>query len=147
MSDTATIEVRKVHPDAVLPTRASRGAAGFDLTSTEDAVLAPGARALVGTGLAIALPDGYEMQIRPRSGLALKQGVTVLNAPGTVDSDYRGEVKVILVNLSDTDVELPAGTRIAQAVVTTHAVPNYKWVDTLPPTTRGKGGFGHTGST
>jgi len=140
-----TVPVHKLDARAKLPHRATRLAAGWDLYSIDAVELAPGARALVGTGLAVALPAGWEMQIRPRSGLAHKHGVTVLNAPGTVDADYRGEVKVLLVNLGDASVELPPGSRIAQAVVARHARVDYRDVDALPPTERGEGGFGHTG--
>lgn len=132
-----------------LPEYATAGSAGLDLIAAlpeaEPLTLAPLARAAVPTGLSIALPEGYEAQVRPRSGLALKQGLTVLNAPGTVDSDYRGEVKVLLVNLSDQPVVLERGQRIAQMVVA--PVTRIKLVPTgdLNETTRGSGGFGSTG--
>lgn len=132
-----------------LPEYATAGSAGLDLIAAlpeaEPLTLAPLARAAVPTGLSIALPEGYEAQVRPRSGLALKQGLTVLNAPGTVDSDYRGEVKVLLVNLSDRPVVLERGQRIAQMVVA--PVTRIKLVATgdLNETTRGSGGFGSTG--
>ena len=132
-----------------LPDYATEGSAGLDLIAAlpEDAplTLAPFARAAVPTGLCLALPEGYEAQVRPRSGLALKQGLTVLNAPGTVDSDYRGEVKVLLINLSDAPVVLERGQRIAQMVVA--PVTRIKLVETgnLNETTRGSGGFGSTG--
>jgi dUTP pyrophosphatase len=136
-------------PALALPDYETRGAAGMDLrlcAPDRGAVtLLPGARALLPTGLAIALPDGVEAQVRPRSGLALKHGVTVANAPGTVDSDYRGELKVILINLGDAPVTLGHGDRIAQIVFA--AVHRARWeeAETLNDTQRGAGGFGSTG--
>ena len=109
-------------------------------------ILAPGARALVPTGLAIALPDGFEAQIRPRSGLAFKHGVTVLNSPGTIDADYRGEVKVLLINHGDAAFTITRGMRIAQMVVAPVTAPLLAEVDALPATVRGAGGFGSTGA-
>ena len=102
-------------------------------------------RVLIGTGLHIALPEGYEAQIRPRSGLALKHGITVLNTPGTVDADYRGEIKVLLVNLSNEDFTVNDGERIAQMVIARHEQGEFLLVDTLDETERGEGGYGHTG--
>jgi dUTP pyrophosphatase len=123
-------------------------AAGMDLAAAMDAptVLPPGGRALVPTGLAMAIPPGFEGQIRPRSGLAAKQGVTCLNTPGTIDADYRGEVKVLLVNLGAEPVAIAPGERIAQLVIA--PVARVPWVETdeLPATDRGGGGFGHTGT-
>jgi len=107
--------------------------------------LAPGARALVPTGLYISLPQGYEAQIRPRSGLALKKGVTILNAPGTIDADYRGEIGIIIANLSQEDFVINDGERIAQMVVAQHETVEWEPCDTLDETSRGAGGFGHTG--
>lgn len=131
----------------VYPASASEGSAGADIRAylTEDVVIAPGARALIPTGLRVELPMGYEMQIRPRSGLALKHGVTVLNSPGTIDADYRGNIGVILVNLSDKAFTVSNGDRIAQAVVARHAVPQWVPADSLTDTSRGEGGFGHSG--
>ena len=130
-----------------LPAYETEGAAGADLYAavTDDIALAPGARALIPTGVAIALPEGWEAQVRPRSGLALKSGVTVLNAPGTVDSDYRGEIGVILVNLGGETVEIKRGMRIAQLVIA--SVTRAQWVEvsSLSDTVRGAGGFGSTG--
>jgi dUTP pyrophosphatase len=133
--------------DLPLPAYATPGSAGVDLLAAVEApvTLAPGARAAVPTGLALALPDGWEAQVRPRSGLALSDGVTVLNAPGTVDADYRGEVKVILVNLGDRAVTIERGTRIAQLVVAPVARVEWQQVAALPPSSRGPGGFGSTG--
>lgn len=130
-----------------LPHYASDGAAGMDVVAAVDAplLLAPGARAAVPTGLAMAIPEGFEVQVRPRSGLALKQGLTVANAPGTIDWDYRGEVKVLLVNLGQAPVEITRGMRIAQLVLApvTRAAPQE--VNALDDTARGSGGFGSTG--
>ncbi len=131
--------------DLPLPSYASTGSAGLDLyAATGPLTLAPGARALVGTGLALALPEGFEGQIRPRSGLALKHGVTVLNAPGTIDSDYRGEIGVLLVNWGDAPFVVERGMRIAQLVIS--SVCRARLVeDEVPPSERGAGGFGSTG--
>lgn len=128
-----------------LPAYATAGAAGMDVVAAEDAVLAPGARAAIATGFAIAIPPGYEVQVRPRSGLALKYGVTCLNTPGTIDSDYRGEVKVILANLGDTDFAIARGDRIAQLVPAAVQRAELHEVDELDLTPRGAGGFGSTG--
>ena len=135
--------------DLPLPAYASDGAAGLDLiaATVEDATvsIAPGSRALVPTGLTMALPDGFEAQVRPRSGLAAKHGITVLNSPGTIDADYRGEVKVLLINLSDTAFEISRGDRIAQLVVAPVARVALAEVEDLDDTSRGAGGFGSTG--
>jgi dUTP pyrophosphatase len=112
---------------------------------SEDLVIAPGERALVPSGFAIELPEGYEAQVRPRSGLALRHGITLPNAPGTIDADYRGEVKVILMNLGDRDFVVSRGERIAQLVVAPVSPVSWSEVDTLGETGRGEGGFGHTG--
>ncbi|HEX6375108.1 MAG TPA: dUTP diphosphatase [Allosphingosinicella sp.] len=128
-----------------LPSYASGGAAGLDIVAAEDLTLAPGARHAVATGFAIAIPDGYEVQVRPRSGLALKHGVTCLNTPGTIDSDYRGEVKVILANLGAEPFEIRRGERIAQLVPAPVVRAAFYEVDDLDTTTRGAGGFGSTG--
>jgi dUTP pyrophosphatase len=127
------------------PTYATAGAAGMDVVAAEELTLAPGARHAVATGFALAIPDGYEVQVRPRSGLALKHGVTCLNTPGTIDSDYRGEVKVILANLGDAPFPIRRGDRIAQLVPA--AVTRAELVDVaeLDGTERGSGGFGSTG--
>lgn len=132
--------------DLPLPAYETAGAAGLDLRATTDAVLKPGARALVSTGLAIALPQNYEAQVRPRSGLAVKHGITVLNAPGTIDSDYRGEIKVPLINLGTEDFVIRRGDRIAQMVVA--PVVQLVWNETvsLEETARGAGGFGSSGT-
>lgn len=130
-----------------LPAYATAGAAGMDIVAavTEDLVLAPGARSAVPTGLSMAVPAGHEVQVRPRSGLALRHGVTVANAPGTIDSDYRGEVKILLVNLGDADFTVSRGMRIAQIVLTPVTRAEPKLVEELDDTARGSGGFGSTG--
>jgi len=134
-----------------LPSHATDRSAGVDLRAAvpEDAplTLAPGARALVPTGLSIALPPDCEGQVRPRSGLAVKHGITVINAPGTIDADYRGEVKVALVNLGDAAFAIERGERIAQLVMARYERVQWEEVDTLETTPRGSGGFGSTGTT
>ena len=149
MSNVTVSVTRLPHgADLPLPEYATADSAGVDLLAAvaEDLILAPGARALVPTGLAIALPPGYEAQVRPRSGLALRDGVTVLNSPGTVDADYRGEVGVIIANLGDADFTVTRGMRIAQMVVA--PVSRLEWAETdhLPESGRGAGGFGSTGT-
>lgn len=133
--------------DLPLPARMSSGASGFDLFAAvaEEVQIKAGERALIPTGIKIALPQGLEAQVRPRSGLALRYGVTVLNAPGTVDADYRGEIKVVLINHGDAAFTVKRGLRIAQLVI--QEVPQIRWeeVDVLSETDRGDGGFGHTG--
>ena len=135
---------RSHHP---LPTYATALSAGMDLRANleEPIVLKPLERCLVPTGLFIALPAGYEAQVRPRSGLALKHGIGVLNSPGTIDADYRGEIRVILVNLSNEDFVINDGERIAQMVVARHETVEWTAVEELGETERGAGGFGHTG--
>jgi dUTP pyrophosphatase len=128
-----------------LPAAATPGAAGLDLASAEDGVLAPMERRLFATGFAIALPAGYECQLRPRSGLALRHGITLPNSPATIDSDYRGELKVALVNLGAEPFEVTRGMRIAQMVVAPVASVQFLTVRELPATARGDGGFGSTG--
>ena len=131
-----------------LPEYSTPLSAGFDLRANLDniEILKPGERKLVGTGLFIALEPGYEAQVRPRSGLALKKGITVLNAPGTVDADYRGEVGVILYNAGNEDFEIVPGERIAQMVIAKYERINWEQVETLDETERGAGGFGHSGT-
>lgn len=130
-----------------LPAYATEHAAGMDLCAAvaNDIVIEPGKRALVPTGLSIALPEGYEAQVRPRSGLALKNGITVLNSPGTIDADYRGEVQVILANLGTEAFTITRGMRIAQMVVASYARVEWQQVTELNETARGAGGFGSTG--
>ena len=134
--------------DLPLPAYETAQSAGMDLAAAIDApiTLSPGERSMVPTGLAIALPAGYEAQVRLRSGLAAKNGVTVLNTPGTVDADYRGEVKVILINLGDTAFEIERGMRIAQMVIAPVTQAAMVETDELPETLRGEGGFGSTGA-
>ena len=131
-----------------LPEYSTPQSAGFDLRANLEniEILKPGERKLVGTGLFIALEPGYEAQVRPRSGLALKKGITVLNAPGTVDADYRGEVGVILYNASNEDFEIVPGERIAQMVIARYERIEWEETDTLDETERGAGGFGHSGT-
>ena len=128
-----------------LPSYATTGAAGMDVVAAESLILAPGARHAVATGFAIAIPHGYEVQVRPRSGLALKHGITCLNTPGTIDSDYRGEVKVILANLGSEPFEIARGERIAQLVPAPVQRARFEEVANLDETERGVGGFGSTG--
>ncbi len=128
-----------------LPAYATAGAAGMDVVAAEDLTLAPGARHAVATGFALGIPEGFEVQVRPRSGLALKHGITCLNTPGTIDSDYRGEVKVILANLGDAPFVVARGERIAQLVPAAVQRAVLAEVETLDETARGSGGFGSTG--
>jgi dUTP pyrophosphatase len=130
-----------------LPAYATELSAGMDIRAniSEPIVLKPLARCLVPTGLYIALPEGYEAQIRPRSGLAIKKGVTVLNSPGTIDADYRGEICIILINLSADEFVIEDGERVAQMVIARHEQAQWEQVDVLDETERGAGGFGHTG--
>ena len=141
------IEFRRLRPEAQQPRQATSGSSGFDLHACVDetVVLDPGKIALVPTGLAVGIPEGYEGQVRARSGLALKHGIIIPNGPGTIDSDYRGPLGVILANLGDKAFVVNAGDRIAQLVVA--SVPQVTWVelDELPETARAEGGFGHTG--
>ncbi len=134
--------------DLPIPAPATIGSAGLDLRAClkEPLVLVPGGRALIPTGFAIALPAGYEGQVRPRSGLALREGLTLLNSPGTVDSDYRGEIAVVAVNLGQEPLTIRRGDRIAQLVIAPVARTRLVAADRLPPSARGDGGFGHTGT-
>jgi dUTP pyrophosphatase len=148
---TANVRITRLPhaQDLPLPAYQTAQAAGLDLTAAVAAdkpiIIAPGGRALVPTGLAIALPEGFEAQVRPRSGLAIKQGLTVLNSPGTIDADYRGEIQVILVNLGSESVEITRGMRVAQMIVATVTRAAFFEVATLDQTDRGSGGFGSTG--
>jgi dUTP pyrophosphatase len=148
MSGVAVAVRRLAHGEGLpLPAPATAGSAGVDLAAAVAAplVLAPGERCLVPTGLALALPAGYEGQVRPRSGLALRHGVTVLNSPGTIDADYRGEIQVILANLGAEPFTVTRGLRIAQLVVAPVVAVCWQAAAALPPTDRGAGGFGSTG--
>lgn len=145
------IAVKRVRPEATdlpLPRYMTPGAAGMDLCAALDEPLAlrPGGRALVPTGLALGIPAGYEAQVRPRSGLAWRSGLTLLNSPGTIDADYRGEVMVLMVNLGDREEVLRRGDRIAQLIVAPVSRAVWREVDDLEATVRGAGGFGHTGA-
>ncbi len=135
------------HSNNALPAYETIDSAGMDIRANlqEPITLKPLQRMLIPTGLHIALPSGYEAQIRPRSGMAIKHGITVLNTPGTIDADYRGEIKVILVNLSDADFTINHGDRIAQMVIAKHETISWQCVEVLDDTERGEGGFGHTG--
>jgi dUTP pyrophosphatase len=145
--DRPRIVIKRLSDAAEVPRYMSHGAAGLDLAAAVDdpVVLMPGRRALVGTGLAMAIPFRYEGQVRSRSGLAFRAGVMVANAPGTIDSDYRGEVKVLLINLGDEPITITAGMRIAQLVIAPVAQADLAVVDELPPSERGANGFGSTG--
>lgn len=147
MSEAVPVLVKRLdHGQGLdLPAYATAGAAGMDVVSAEDVTLAPGARHAVATGLALAIPPGFEVQVRPRSGLALKHGITVPNTPGTIDSDYRGELKVILINLGSETFEIRRGDRVAQLVLAPVVQAGWVEVDELDDTARGAGGFGSTG--
>ena len=149
MSQTVTVQIT-LEPgcdDLPLPSYETEHAAGMDLRAalTESVTLAPGERDLIPTGIRIALPPGYEAQIRPRSGLAVRQGISMVNTPGTIDADYRGEIRVILINHGQEPVTLQRGDRIAQMIVAPVTRVTWEAVDTLDETQRGDGGFGHTG--
>ena len=140
-----TVAFKKIHPDAILPAYAHEGDAGMDVRSVEDVVIPRGGRALVHTGLVMALPMGWEAQVRPRSGLALKHGVTVLNTPGTIDAGYRGEVGVILANFGDSDFSVAKGDKVAQIVIAPVTRAEIVETEAVDETERGAGGFGSTG--
>ncbi|MES2782733.1 MAG: dUTP diphosphatase [Pseudomonadota bacterium] len=146
-SPKVEIRVKRLNHGAglPLPEYATSGAAGMDICAAESLILRVGKRHAVATGFAFAIPEGYEVQVRPRSGLALKNGITCLNTPGTIDSDYRGEVKVILANLGEDDFTITKGDRIAQIVVAPVTKGAMIEVESLDETTRGTGGFGSTG--
>ena len=139
------IKFKKLKEDSILPEYMSNGSSGADIFSGENITISPGNISLVPTGFSMAIPEGYEGQIRPRSGLALKHGITVLNAPGTIDSDYRGEVKIILINLGKENFIINKGDRIAQLVIGEVKRPAFQLVAELDETERNEGGFGHTG--
>lgn len=147
MNDLVAVQVKRLpHGEGLdLPHYATSGAAGMDIISAEDVTLAPGARHAVATGLAVAIPQGYEIQVRPRSGLALKHGITVPNTPGTIDSDYRGELKVIMINHGADPFPIARGDRVAQLVLAPVTQAQWEEVDKLDDTVRGAGGFGSTG--
>lgn len=147
MTETRAVRIARLpHGQGLdLPAYASEGAAGMDVLAAEALVLQPGGRHAVATGLALAIPDGFEIQVRPRSGLALKHGITVPNTPGTIDSDYRGELKIILINHGTEPFAIARGDRIAQLVLAPVTRARWQEVDDLDSTTRGAGGFGSTG--
>ncbi len=140
-----TLRFKRIHPDAVLPAYAHPSDAGMDVRSVADIVIPRGGRALVPTGLVAIIPPMHEIQVRPRSGLALKHGVTVLNTPGTIDSGYRGEIGVILANFGDSDFYVAKGDKVAQLVFAPVVQPEVVETDTIDETDRGAGGFGSTG--
>jgi dUTP pyrophosphatase len=149
------VKVKKLHPDAVIPAYATEGSSGFDLVALEDVYIAPGYTKLVRTGLSVAVPTGFELQVRPRSGISLKTPLRIANAPGTVDSDYRGEVCIIITNTDGSgyeeweymskDYKITKGERIAQGVICPIIKAEIEVVDDLDATERGEGGFGSTG--
>jgi dUTP pyrophosphatase len=147
MPTAPKVRFKRMRPGALVPKYMSAGAAGLDLASAADeaVTLPPGGRTAVPTGLAFEIPEGYEGQVRPRSGLARKHGVTLTNTPGTIDSDYRGEVQVLLINLGDAPVVIQPGDRIAQLVIAPVTLAELEEATELSDTKRGSGGFGHTG--
>ena len=145
---TINIQLKRLpHGEGLpLPAYATDGAAGMDVVSAEDVTIPPGQRHAVATGISVAIPRGYEIQVRPRSGLAFKHGITVPNTPGTIDSDYRGELKVLLINHGPADFPIKRGERIAQLVPAAVTLASFEEVDELDDTNRGAGGFGSTGT-
>ena len=141
------VQIKKLRPDAIVPQYMTEGAAGLDLAASLEApiTIAPGDRAAIGTGLAMAIPPGYEGQVRPRSGLARKHGITIVNGPGTIDHDFRGEVTVLLINHGREPVQIAPGDRVAQLVIAPVVQAQLDEVDELTETARGAGGFGSTG--
>ena len=145
-TDPVDVLIKRIDPDLPLPARSHPGDAGVNLVAAADVDLAPGARAVVSTGVAIALPDGYAAFVHPRSGLAARHGVTIVNAPGTVDAGYRGEIRVTLLNTDPAQaVRFQRGDRIAQLIIQRVATPVFHEVDSLPGSARGENGFGSTG--
>ena len=139
------VKVKILTPDAIIPKYQTEEAAGFDMHSVDEKTIKAGERDVIKTGLAVALPKGYELQVRPRSGLALKHGITLPNSPGTIDSDYRGELMIIILNTGKEDFAIKKGDRIAQAVIKEILQADFAVVDELDSTERGTGGFGSTG--
>jgi dUTP pyrophosphatase len=142
---TDTLDVRLLHPDAIVPARTRAGDAGYDLRATERVSIPQEGRRLVGTGVAIALPEGVAGLVTPRSGLAIEHGLTLLNAPGLIDPNYRGEIKVIVLNTSERRYTVEIGDRIAQLVLVPYWAPELEVVDALPASDRGSNGFGSSG--
>ncbi|HOI81555.1 MAG: dUTP diphosphatase [Thermovirgaceae bacterium] len=145
MQEVVRLGIFRDDEDIALPVYATPFSSGVDLRSNERVTIPAGGRSAVGTGIRLEIPEGYECQVRPRSGLALKNGVTVLNAPGTIDADYRGEVRVILVNLGENPFEIEKGDRIAQMILAPVSRIEWEETDSLSETDRGSGGFGSTG--
>ena len=147
MTEAVAVHIKRLpHGHGLdLPAYATGGAAGMDVVAAEAITLRPGQRSAVATGFAMAIPDGYELQVRPRSGLALKHGISVPNTPGTIDSDYRGELKIILINHSEDTFVIARGDRIAQLILAPVTRADWQIVEELPETDRGAGGFGSTG--
>ncbi len=145
MVNNVDIKVKKLHDDAVLPTYGSEGAAGFDFYSIDDYSVDPGKTIIVKTGLAMAIPQGLYLAVVPRSGVSVKTGIRVANSPGTVDSDYRGEIGIIVDNISNDTIQIPKGYRIAQGVIIPYFVADFDVVDELDDTVRGSNGYGSTG--
>ena len=147
MTESVGLRIRRLpHGEGLaLPSYATAGAAGMDVLAAEDVTLAPGARHAVATGFALAIPSGYEIQVRPRSGLALKHGIGLPNAPGTIDADYRGELKIIVINYGREEFAIARGDRIAQLVLAPVTMARWEEADALDDTERGSGGFGSTG--
>ena len=146
MSKTIKIKVKLLNKNAIIPKKASEGSSGYDIYACEDVSITSGKVALVHTGISVEIPKGFEIQIRPRSGLALKKQITVLNTPGTIDSDYRGEIGVILINHNDIPVFINKGDRIAQMVINEVFDSDFIAVNNLEESKRGDGGFGSTGN-
>ena len=147
MINKIPIKIKRLHPDAIIPQYAHPGDAGMDVYSTEDAIIPPQKRYLVSTGLSFEIPIGFEIQVRPKSGLALKSGLTIPNSPGTLDSGYRGELKVIILNTSSENYEVKKGEKIAQIILARYEQADVQEVQELSDTTRGENGFGSTGLT
>lgn len=145
MESKMQVKIKKLHPQAVIPEYQTSGAAGFDFHSVEECVIGFKEWKLIKTGLAFEIPNGFELQVRPRSGLALKNGISVLNSPGTIDSDYRGEVGIILINHSKEDFCIKVGDRIAQGVIAEVMQVGFEVTDELSQTARGADGFGSSG--
>lgn len=142
---TGTVKIKKLRPDAIVPKYESELAAGFDLSVIESGRIEPGEILKVGTGLAVEIPKCAELQIRPRSGLAYKNGITLVNSPGTLDADFRGEICLLLINLGKKPFEFRKGDRLAQGVLGTYIQADFRLVEDLSDTIRGEGGYGHTG--
>ncbi len=140
------VKITKIKDNAIIPAYAKAGDAGVDLCSTEEYELAPGERKLISTGIKIALPEGHEAQVRPRSGLAIKHGISIVNTPGTIDAGYRGEIGIILINHGQEPFKVESGMRIAQMVINQIEHAEFEEVDALDETERGEGGFGHSGT-